>query len=237
MPRAPQKINSFVVIDFETGGLDRKDRLHSQKYPITEFAGMALHGVTLQELVRYDDLVKPYDAKLIYDPQAAQITGITRELCEKDGISLSKLVENICQLCTEANVYKSKVALPILVAHNWDFDRQFFQDAFRRARVDMSKFVAGEVDHYGNFIPDGIDTLDLAKKCWAEVTDTDTKFKLRDCCFRAGIDVIDGHRAMNDVVPTADLLRYFVTRLRSGSSEVTVHQGQISVHRKQFEWL
>lgn len=236
MARAPQKINSYVLIDFETGGLDKKNRLHSQNYPITEVGVLAIDGVDLNEIVRYDNLVKPYDAKLIYDPEAARATGITKAMCEKDGVSLREVVKDLCQVFTEANLHNTKIARPILVAHNWNFDRQFLQDIFRRAEVDLSKYVSGEPDHHGNFIPDGLDTIMFCKMLQAQITDKDTKFKLQDCCYRAGVDFIDGHRAMNDVVPMTDLFRYLATRLRSGSSEVTVTEGRVSVHRQSFEW-
>jgi DNA polymerase III epsilon subunit-like protein len=237
MARDPKKINSYVVIDFETSGLDKKDGLHAQKYAVTEFAGIAINGVTLEEILRYDHMVKPYDSGLIYDPEAAKFTGITKEMCEKDGVPLKQVVEEISMLLKEANLYNTKTAKPILVAHNWDFDRGFLQDIFRRAKVDLSVFVDGDKDAYGNFIPHGIDTMDLAKACWAEVTDTATKFRLVNCCERAAIDVIDGHHAMNDVIPTTDLLRYFLTRLRYGSNDTVVVQGgNVSVHRQLFEW-
>lgn len=236
MPRDPKKINSYVVVDVETGGLDNKEGLHAQKYPITELAVMALDGVTLQEIVKYDNLVKPYDNNLIYDPIAAQLTGISRALCEKDGIGLRNLVQDICLVLEEANVHKTKTAKPVFVAHNWPFELNFITDIFKRADIDLSKYVAGGKDAHGNFIPFGIDTIYLAKQCWAEITDNTTKFKLGDCCLRAGVDYVDGHRAMNDVIPTADLLRYFLTRLRSGSSEVKIHNGQATVHRQKFQW-
>lgn len=236
MPRDPKKINSYVIVDVETGGLDRKDGLHAQRYALTEVAVLAMNGVTFQEIVNYDNLVKPYDNNLIYDPVAAQMTGITRSLCEKDGIGLRNIVQDICLVLEEANVYKTKTAKPIFVAHNWPFEQNFLTDAFKRAGVDLSKYVSGGYDCNGNFIPKGIDTIDLAKQCWAEVTENTTKFKLGDCCAKAGIDYIDGHRAMNDVIPTADLFKYFMTRLRSGSSEVKIEHGQISVQRKNFEW-
>lgn len=235
MAKSPQKINSFIVIDFETGGADR-DGKHALKYPVTEVAALAINGSTLQDIVRYDNLIQPYDDKLIYDPQAAVVTGIDKQLCIKEGVPLRQVVTDLVQLMSEANVHNSKTARPIFVAHNWGFDRQFLTDIFRRASIDISKLVDGDYDHHGNFIPAGIDTIDLAKQCWADVTDNTTKFKLGACCVRAGIDYLDGHRAMNDVIPTADLFRYFMTRLRSGSTEVTVSQGNISVHRQSYEW-
>lgn len=236
MPRDPKKINSYVLIDFETSGIDKKDGLHAQKYAVTEFAGMALNGVTLEEILRYDNKVKPYDITHIYDPEAAQFTGITKEMCEESGVPIGQLVEDVSQLFKEANLHNSRTAKPILVAHNWDFDKGFLQDIFRRAKVDLATLVDGDKDSLGNFIPHGLDTMDLAKACWAEVTDTTTKFRLTQCCERAGIDVIDGHHAINDVIATADLLKFFLTRLRSGSSEVVVQSGTVSVHRQVFEW-
>lgn len=230
MTRDPKKINSYVVLDWETGGLD------SRKNPVTEFAGMAIDGTTLNEIIRYDNLIKPYDSKLVYEEAAMKVTGISKEKCEREGIPLRELVKDLCALFEEANIYKSKTAKPICVAHNWDFDRQFLQDVFRRADVDLSKYVSGKEDAWGNFIPHGLDSIDLAKGCWAEVTDNTTKFKLGNCCERAAVDYIDGHRGMNDVLALTDLLRYFLTRLRSGSNEVSVSEGRVTAHRQVFEW-
>lgn len=235
--RAPQKINSYVLMDFETGGIDNKNGNHCQIVPITEVAVLALNGVTLEEIIRYDNLVKPYDDRLQYQPAAAALTGITRELCERDGVELSQVVEDLCQVFTEANIYNSKTARPKIVAHNAPFERQFLVDIFNRCKVDLSKYVSGANDAYGHFVPDMLDTQDFAKACWAETTNKEDKFKLSYCSQKAGLDVIEGHRAMNDVIPSADLIRYFFTRLRSGSSQVTITEGQIAVkHRISFQW-
>lgn len=237
MARAPQKIRSLLVFDFETGGLDKKDRRHSSQYPVTEFGAMGLDGVELREIggLKYDNFVKPYDPKLIYSEEASKITGITRELCEKDGIPLRQLVDDIVTFINETNLHNSRTARPVLVGHNVQFDIDFFTDIFRRAEVDLSKLLDGEFDCHGNFYPHFVDTNQLAQQCWAEVTDTDTNFKLGTCCQRAGVDYIDGHRAMNDVYATADLLRYFTARLRSGEA-VKISGGQATVHRQKFEW-
>lgn len=235
MPRDPRKINSFVVIDFETSGADKEGN-HAKKHAATEVAVMALNGVTLEEILRYDNKFKPYDETHIYSEDAAKLTGIYKQDCIDQGIELKQIVEDLCTVFTEANLHNTKTAKPVLVAHNWDFDKSFLQDIFRRAGVDLSKYVDGELDAYGNFQPHGIDTMDLAKQCWAEVTDTDTRFKLTNCCERAGIDVVDGHSAMNDVEPTADLLRFFCIRLRSGGTDVVAQSGSTSSHRQNFEW-
>ncbi len=226
----PKKINSFVIIDFETGGLD------CTKNPVMEFAGLAIHGTTLEKIVAYDNLVKPYDPKLYYDPNALRANGLTVDKCIKEGVSLTELVDDICDLCMEANVYKSKTAKPILIAHNGDFDKNFFIEIFRRTKKDMSQYLAGTFDPFGNFQPKMIDSIDWAKSCWAPITDTQSNFKLGTCCSKAGVEVVDAHRAMNDVIPLTDLWRYFQTRLRSNTSEVTITDGKASVIRQTFQW-
>lgn len=233
MPLAPQKINNYIVIDFETGGADKEGH-HSKKYPITEFGGMVLDGVTLKKIVSYDNFVKPYDDNLIYDPQAAKITGITREMCEEKGVSLKQLVQDLCLFFKEANTYNARTAKPILIGHNLPFDSQFLQDIFGREGEDLKDYLDGDYDCYGSFIPTGIDTKMIAKMCWGDITETTTNFRLTSCCERAGIEYIDGHHAMNDVAMTADLWAYFVQRMRS--RQILLSQDNKSNHRLTFEW-
>lgn len=231
MPRAPKKINSFVCIDFETGGLKH------EKNPVTEFAGLAINGVTLQEIIRYDNIVKPYDNSLVYEPAATKIHGLSKERCEKEGVRLSQIVSDACVLFEEANLYNTKTAKPILVAHNPGFDVPFLQDIFKRAKVDLSKYIAGYFDIHGHFQPEALDTTIMSKQCWGEVTDLDTKFNLKACCEKAGVDFVDAHRAMTDVVATTDLFRYLITRMRSSGGQVIIDEGgQIETHRQTFEW-
>lgn len=230
MAREPKKINSIVIFDFETGGLD------PNKNPLMEVAMLAVDGVELQELVRYDNLIKPYDNNLHYDPKALNITGLTKELCEKEGERLAQVAEDMYKFFEEANLHNSKTAKPILVAHNGDFDRKWLQDIGRRANLDWSKVLDGEEDAWGNFQPHVLDSIDWAKQCFAEITENTTKFKLSHLCEKIGIDYVDAHRAMNDVVALADVMRYFIARLRSGSNQVSVSEGKASVHRQGFEW-
>lgn len=231
MPRDPKKINPYVIFDWETGGLKAKDS------PVMELACIGINGLTLEEVIRYDNLIKPYDKALPYQPGALAVNGLSIHECEKKGIPLSQLMTEFCQVCEETNTYGSKTAKPILVAHNAKFDKSFLLEVLRRTKVDLSKYVEGEFDGQGTFIPETIDTIQLAKACWAEVTDNDTKFKLGACCERAGVSYADGHKGMNDCESTVDLFRYFLTRIRSGSSEVTVTDGKATAsHRLVFEW-
>lgn len=230
MAKDPKKINSILCFDFETGGLDCK------KNPITEFAGILLNGATLEEMVRYDNLVKPYDNSLIYEAKAAELTGITREMCEKQGIPLKQLVDDIISLFEEGNSITGKFVKVILVAHNSPFDIPFLIEIFRRAGKDLSKYVVGSFDSEGNFIPYQIDTIADCKRMWGDITESDTKFTLEACCEKAGIQLYDAHRAINDTSSLADLYRYITTRMRTGGTEVSVQDGVVSKHRIKFEW-
>lgn len=238
MAREPKKINSYVFIDFETSGLDKKDNLHAQRCSITEVAALAIDGTTLEEIVRYDEIIQPYNDKHEWQSMAATLTGLTKERCIREGLPLKTVVENLSQVFSEANVYNTKTAKPILIAHNWPFDRQFLQYIFEFCKIDLSKLVDGDKDAMsGNFIPNGLDTIDWAKNVHAQLTDNTTKFNMAACCERAGVQLADGHRAMNDVMALKDLFIYYSTRLRSGSSEVMVNDGKVTVNRRNsFEW-
>lgn len=231
MPRAPQKIRNIIFYDWETSGLKTKDSA------VMSLAAIGVNRVTLETLVVYDNLIKPYDQSLIYNPQALAVNGLTKEKCEKEGVTLRQLMEDFCQICEETNIYKSKAQKPILCSHNAPFDRNFLMEAAKRAQIDLGKYLSGDYDPFGNFIPTTVDTIELAQECWGPTTDNDSNFKLGTCCQKAGILLQDGHNALADTRALADLYRYFATRLRSGSNEVTVVDGIARAsHRINFQW-
>jgi DNA polymerase III epsilon subunit-like protein len=232
----PKKINNFVLFDFETSGLDKEENLHAKKYAVMEFAATALNGVTLEEILTYDNLLKPYDDELIYDPGATAIHGLTKEQCELEGVPLKELVNDMITFFQEAH-NGSKYQKPILVGHNVDFDAPFLEDLFVRAGKDLSKYVDGYFDAYGVFHCHTLDTIDEAKQVWAEVADAATTFRLGACCQRAGLDLADAHRAKQDVLALAELFRYFVLRKRRGGSTTqSVENVDLTAHRRGFQW-
>jgi ribonuclease T len=229
MPRDPKKISGFVVYDTETGGFD------AAKDALCSIAAIAVHGTTLEEIVKYSNIIKPYDDSLNYSAGAEKVHGLSKDKLMRDGIPLSQAMNDFCQVCKEANIFGTKTALPVLVAHNATFDLGFLMEAARRCKIDLSKFVRGTKLPDGTFVPFSICTMLYNQQMMAEITDTDTNFKLASCCGRAGIELTDAHDSLNDSMATTDLLKYMVTRLRSGS-DVTVSEGKATVHRKSFEW-
>src|SRR5690606_40439964 len=124
--------------------------LNAQKFLALEFAGIVLDGVTLEEKVRYDNLIQPYDDTLKYDPGVLNMHGITLEECVEKGIPLKQLVKDMCELFLEGK-NGSKYQKPILVGHNAGYDVPFLEDLFERCNVDLSKYVEGWYDRHGVF--------------------------------------------------------------------------------------
>jgi DNA polymerase III alpha subunit (gram-positive type) len=63
-------------------------------------------------------------------------------------------------------------------------------------------------------------------------------YKLGTCCQKAGVELVNAHRAMADVEATADLFRYLVNCLRSNTqsvSEVVDQKVEENRFRSTFE--
>jgi len=236
MPRDPKKIPSLIIYDWETSGLDKKDNMHCKRVAVTEFAAVVLNGSTLEEILKYENVIAPYDSSLIYQQEAANLTGLTKERCQREGITLKQLAADLEILFEEANIHKSKIYKPLLIAHNSSFDTQFLQEIADRTKLDLSKYIQGYKDPRGFFVPKHIDSIDLAKMMWREQCDTDTKFNLEACITKAGLEISDSHRALQDCIALADFVRYVLTRMSSGSSEVTIVEGKATAHRATFQW-
>lgn len=242
-----KKVNSYIILDFETGGLSNYSKTVENRklpnpkvVPITEVALIAVEGYDLKELFRYDSFVKPY-GDLEYQQGAADITGITKAKVVKDGIDIKQLAKDLHQAFKEADVNKAWWARPILVCHNAQFDIPFLQEIQTYVpSFDLSKLVAGDKDTHGNFYPAFIDTMYQSKMLWgsAVMAHKDEDFKLGSCCDRAGIDLVDGHRAMNDVVATTDLLRYIISRTRAtgvSDEKVSLNKEAADEYRVEFQ--
>jgi len=245
MPRKPEKVRGLLCIDFETGGVDNKTGNHAALVPAVEFAGVGLDGVSLEVVqgpsgaVSYDTVIQPYDEQLVWQEGAVALHGLTKARCQAEGIPLRQVMQDFVQLATETNRHNSRTAKPCLLGHNVGFDLNFLTDLARRTGVDLSRYLAGHFDCFGNFQPMYVETVQLVEALWGDLADETPKFfTLGRCCQRAGIDLVDGHRAMNDVVATCDLYRYLTARLRAtGGAAVSVVEGQVTTqHRRVFEW-
>jgi DNA polymerase III epsilon subunit-like protein len=237
----PQEPNSFIAFDFETGGLE------SQVNPATEIALIAIKGdETLDEIGRYQGLIKPYDSALIYTEKAAATSGISLELLEDEGLDLNEVVDGVVDLMRSANFSPKNSAgiRSILVGHNPMFDINFLNHIFERrfdgvkgtsGQLMLESLVHGRRDHFGNFQPSYLNTWSLGKMWFgaeAELRD----FKLGTIVERAGVELSDAHRAMNDTIATADFLRTFIRNLRSGFGANEEYIGSTHNKRQNFHF-
>lgn len=224
-----KKINSYLILDFETGGLPKWNE--GNRNPACEIGLLGLNGVTLEEILRYDNVIKPYDKSLISEPGAMKVHGLTPEVCERDGVQLSQVMTDFCLVANETNCYQSKIARPILVGHNPTYDIPFLEELAWRCSIDLSEYISGYYNQKGNFVLHYIDTMIDAKRADGA---KDVKFTLTECCNRYANDLVDGHRAMNDVVATSSLFRAFTAKLRNSGSTMQSSDGSGTV-RKKFQ--
>lgn len=190
--------SNYIVFDCETGGLDET------KNPITQYAAVILDGKTLKEIDRFETFVKPY-GDLIIEKQAIEHTMVTMS----DVNSGMKLKDFISAVTTWWEGHRTKAKVKemgrlIPVGHNVTFDLRFLNYALSLEGKPMT-----EEWMYPNLI----DTFSLGKMTWG-ITGEE-KLNLGACCERAKIKLTDAHGAMNDVVATAELFRWYMKKLRA----------------------
>lgn len=201
------KINSWIFLDFETGGLDPK------KHAVTEVAMVGIKGDTLEKIDIVSTFIKPYG--LEYDPEALKVTGISMEDIE-GGVTLQEAVNEILELLKKADYNpRNKGSKPILVAHNSRFDKGFLLQMFDKAKKlpELEKVVFGGEDYYGKWQPEMLDSQFLVKAAYGNDPDI-PNFKLGTCIEKAGLDLPDGHRAINDTIALKDLSVKLFDKLR-----------------------
>lgn len=207
----------YICFDVETGGLSEKVN------PMTEFAMIVYGCENFEEKMRFESFVKPYnDLKL--EPDALKHTGITLEML-KDGCEIKELVELLIEVFKNFTYGSSKFKYkPVLVGHNIaKFDIPFIQYAFNMFGYDLFDYV----ERYAE------DTLFLGRTKWAG---KQSKFNLGACCASAGIELIDAHRAMNDVECNVKLHQYLVNTLRQSGTFITPENQEKQSIRKTFNF-
>lgn len=199
--------SNFIVHDCETGGLKPEEN------PITQYACIILEGTTLKELDRYETFVKPY-ADLKIEQAALDKTMVTMSDI-KNGISVKEFISTTHELWKQ---YQSKAKWEdarrlVSVGHNISFDHRMLEWAFQYCKKGSIWQLLQD-----NFI----DTMTLTKLTWG--VNGNEKITLSDAIRYAKLKITDAHGAMNDVEATADLLRWFMKKLRSKKGEASVEK-------------
>ncbi|QQR54943.1 3'-5' exonuclease [Candidatus Peregrinibacteria bacterium] len=168
----------FIVVDLETTGLE--PNLDN----IIEIAAVkVLNGQIIDEQTH---LVNPH----IFIPQeTTDITGITTDMLKESAL-FADIVDDYLGWFAEGGVF---------VAHNVDFDRNFFNSHLRRMqRIELS-------NPY-------LCTFKLAKTVHPNLP----RYGLGVLAETFGIQMPQAHRAIHDARATAELLIKFMSTLHAG---------------------
>lgn len=209
------KYGNFVGVDTETGGLPNKSKAAFFDVALTEIAMVAV-SEDLEIIDKKSWLVKPYKEGLEYNPEAAKVSGITKEMCEEKGQDIQLVCKEVIQFLKK---HKNESRLPVLFGHNFiSFDIPFILNMFEYCKEDLTK--------YAN--PEPEDTLKWSRMRWKELTN----YKLGTVCEAAGITHTEAHRALPDTIVTSELFIYFMKGLRR---EGIVEQKKEKRFRQTFE--
>ena len=207
----------FIVFDFETGGLNENQN------PAVQIALLTLDGKTLKEKRRWETFIKPYD-DLVITKKALESNGL-KITDINSGISKEELLKELKTYFTLDNPSNAAMKRPIMVGHNVAFDMKFLRYIFKDDKKGLS-----------NYIQDiQIDTYSESLRAFPN----ETVHKLGHICSLVGINLVDAHKAMNDVIATADLFKHFTNKLRSkkGGNSTNDDKTQIqSKNRLNFQF-
>lgn len=205
--------NHYCIIDTETGGLD------PQKNPICEIAFVILNK-DLQEVDRYQQIVQNYN-DLTYTSIAMGIHGIRRDEID-NGMPIKDCLKEVDAMWQKYTDGRNKV---VLVGHNMSFDYGMLKYAFDYCGMDIHR----------KSDPILIDTMWMSRLAWGH-DDSMINFKLDTCCERVGVHMSDAHRALGDVLSTAELFRALVNHMRRRPSSGVAAESVNSLRKHQFKF-
>ena len=201
--------SNYIVYDCETGGL------FETKNPITQYAAIVLDGKNLKEIDRWETFVKPY-ANLVIEQESLDRTLVSMSDINS-GLNVKSFTETAAKFW-ESHRVKSKnreMGRLVPVGHNIPFDNRMLNFA-----LEFTNKPKIEEWMHPNFI----DTFSLAKLAFG-ITGEE-KINLGASCSAAKLKLTDAHGAMNDVEATADLLRWYMKKLRSKKSDISVESSK-----------
>lgn len=222
------KMPTYVVTDWETGGFDPKGNA------VTEFAAIAINGDTLEEIARYEAMIAPYDDELLYDPKALEVTKISMSMIQS-GIPFKTFMKEKKAFLKKVAIHTGAKYKPIMVGHNIVFDIGFTQQVFKKDGSKVQDYYACQEDYFGNHYPKYLDTLNLAYLRWGN-DETMISHKLTDCVHKIGEEIVDAHRAMNDVEATTTLFVDMIKKIRNQGNAVEAAIELPTRFREEFKF-
>lgn len=229
-----ESIYTAIVLDFETGGLE------CTRCACTQIALQAVRLDTWEVLGRYVSYIAPYEKQTLggvpkrkvlktrqqqeedaraelmdYEAAALSYTAITMDVLRAQGVDLRQVAADVIGFARKYTLSKGARYKPILIGQNIPFDVGFLQQmmAYTGLMKEFSQVFAGTVDFYGNFQPHYLDTIDLARLCFAGDASV-SSYKLELIAERLGIELDDAHDADADVTATRQVAALCSRQLR-----------------------
>lgn len=194
--------NRFLISDVETGGLFSAKNPATITVALTEIAVITVDNEKLEILAKDSWLIKPYAEDLIYHPKAAEVSGISKQMCEEKGLDVELVYKNFKKILKDNKIGRQK---PILIFHNKSFDTEFIKNLFVIFNDDLFSYI------------DRIeDTLEWSRLKFI----SKPNFKLGSVAEYCNLELIDGHRAEIDTTTTAKIWIHFMECLRGKGQEV-----------------
>lgn len=207
------KHTTFIVVDVETGGLDY------EKNALTEIGALAINGFDFSQKENFCTLISPYyDKTLTYDDRALQVTGITIEKLQREGVDVRVAFNNFIDFVKKNTSFHDKKWKPILCGHNIGFDVGFIIKTANLCKVDLSLYFDGFLTPGKTFVPFTLDTQRLSYISHGNDENLKNN-KLITLAEEFKVELNDAHRAMADVYATADVLINYFKRIRSNQSQ------------------
>ena len=154
------------------------------------------------EGTKWNDIINIYFDKC-YNPQALEVTHISREMLTLEGVTLEKAIKKITEIIANNTVGNSK---PILAGHNIKkFDNPFFEIFFEINKQVLSKIINDLI----------IDTIEFARLKWFEIA----SFNLSTCSDAVGLTLKSAHRALPDTIANANFLIKMLKSLRGEGTQ------------------
>ena len=193
--------NNIAIIDVETGGTNYLEN------PITQLSLTAIEPVNFSTIKDYTTFVKPYE-DLKITPAALEHSRVTMKQIN-NGIEIKKLVKDLILVFKELT-YRGKNGKPTLAGHNFGFDIDFLEYAFKVVNQDLYTYV--NRFHYC--------TMRLYVDMEGGDKNSDKlKYNLTNLSERYGIELTSAHGAEADANVTKELLIRYLKRVRNARQD------------------
>lgn len=209
----------FIAMDTETGGFSSKDNLATIDVALTEVAVVAIENESLEIVEKDSWLIKPYidlNPDLIYTSGAEKVSGISRSMCEKEGLGIELVYKSLVAFFKKHKIGRLK---PIIIFQNKSFDIPFMENLFAIFSDDFHKYI-DRVE----------DTLEWGRFKWIEKP----SFSLGALADLCGLDLVQAHRALPDTEMAAKIWIYFMKNLR-GEGQATQEES-VEKFREGFKF-